>query len=320
MEDRSVRVLFPENNRIPDSLVSDGVILPENGELYLRLNGRVLCCPDTPEGRDLFCLFMNREQKGLPDIESRDGLMRSLLLTGDPAAADKMNGLYQLPISRTRCASVFERVSGPELPLLNCLKELAPVEEQDFLLDTGIGYIVLIRTCDENEENDQYEYSMALIETVKEETGMELRCGIGNPAKDLRGLSESYREAVNALRLVSEFRCKGSVFSWRAMMTEQILSRIPPDQRRALNSLVFNKKNRHLLTGEMKETVEMFFRSDLNLSDTARQMFIHRNTLTYRLEKIRKETGLDLRRFEDACVFRILSEMYEEEQEANNNA
>ena len=55
--------------------------------------------------------------------------------------------------------------------------------------------------------------------------------------------------------------------------------------------------------------IEMFFKKDLNLSDTARQLYIHRNTLVYRLDKVQRQTGLDLRSFDDAITFKILMEL-----------
>lgn len=321
MENSSVPVTVLEKEQVPAFLCSDGQVRPEGGKLYAMINGRALCCPDTPEGRDLLHFLANGNDSCVSASGESERLLRSILLRNDTSAADKLNERYGLPLRRCRCALVFEQVSGNGLPLLKCLKELAPTEENDILLEAESGRTVLVRCCEEDENFEEYEYAMALIDTVKEETGMELHCGIGRACPELGGLSESYHEAIAALRLASEFHRKGYVFRYDRMMTERILSRIPPEERKTLYATIFSGKNRHLLDGEMKETVDMFFRSDLNLSDTARQMFIHRNTLTYRLEKIRKETGLDLRTFEDAVAYRILSELYEtEEHEANENA
>ena len=71
------------------------------------------------------------------------------------------------------------------------------------------------------------------------------------------------------------------------------------------HGILFNRKTARLFNDEMLHTIEMFFAKDLNLSDTARQLYIHRNTLVYRLEKIKKLTGLDLREFDDAIVFKV---------------
>ncbi|MEG0271470.1 MAG: helix-turn-helix domain-containing protein, partial [Clostridia bacterium] len=75
------------------------------------------------------------------------------------------------------------------------------------------------------------------------------------------------------------------------------------------HTLLFNRKTAKLFNDEMLQTIEMFFRKDLNLSDTARQLFIHRNTLVYRLDKVQRQTGLDLRHFDDAVTFKILYEL-----------
>ena len=95
-------------------------------------------------------------------------------------------------------------------------------------------------------------------------------------------------------------------------MLERLLSEIPAEKRQQFRRIVMNEQTERILNEETLDTVNMFFASDLNMSDTARQMFIHRNTLTYRLDKIRKETGLDLRKFNDAVIFRILSAMPED--------
>ena len=75
------------------------------------------------------------------------------------------------------------------------------------------------------------------------------------------------------------------------------------------HSLLFNRSTSRLFSEEILSTVEMFFRKDLNLSDTARQLYIHRNTLVYRLDKVQRQIGLDLRKFDDAVTFKMLMEM-----------
>ena len=84
---------------------------------------------------------------------------------------------------------------------------------------------------------------------------------------------------------------------------------LPQDISAYYHSLLFNRKNQRLFNEEMLYTIDMFFKKDLNLSDTARQLYIHRNTLVYRLDKVQKQIGLDLRSFEDAVTFKILMEL-----------
>ena len=83
----------------------------------------------------------------------------------------------------------------------------------------------------------------------------------------------------------------------------------PPDVCRGYYERLFSPENESLFNDEMMYTIDMFFRQDLNMSETARQLYIHRNTLVYRLDKIQKATGFNLRSFKDAVTFKILMEL-----------
>lgn len=85
---------------------------------------------------------------------------------------------------------------------------------------------------------------------------------------------------------------------------------IPQEECLNQTQMLFNSDTSKLFNQEMLSTLATFFEKDLNLSDTARQLFIHRNTLVYRLDKIQKQTGLDLRRFDDAVTFKLLHELH----------
>ena len=87
------------------------------------------------------------------------------------------------------------------------------------------------------------------------------------------------------------------------------MSDLPPETAEHYHNLLFNRSTARLFGEEMLYTIEMFFKKDLNLSDTARQLYIHRNTLVYRLDKVQRQVGLDLRKFEDAVTFKMLLEM-----------
>ena len=93
------------------------------------------------------------------------------------------------------------------------------------------------------------------------------------------------------------------------MLFERFLADLEPEKAEHYYSLLFNPSTVRLFSEEMLETIDMFFRKDLNLSDTSRQLYIHRNTLVYRLDKVQRQVGLDLRKFEDAMTFKMLLEM-----------
>lgn len=312
MAEHSVPVTVLGTDRMPVGTEREHGIIFSDGKLFLPIEDRILCCPDTAEARE-FLKLLSEAKKAPPAMESLTGLYRRLVTEGDTGAAIRLTELYGISANRSRCAILFERTVPSDRSLLPILTEYAPTEEADVLIGIGTDEVLLLRACEDPEVDENTEYAKALMDTVYEETGTELRCGIGGICSQLNRLASSYSEAMDALRLGREFRLKGQVFQYRKMLLEQILTRIPPEQRKNLRKLIFNEKNKRMLTDEIKETVGMFFQSDLNLSDTARRMFIHRNTLTYRLDKICKETGLDLRHFEDAAIFRILSELPDEE-------
>ena len=105
------------------------------------------------------------------------------------------------------------------------------------------------------------------------------------------------------------FTPQESVCVFGQMLLPRLLSELPPDTAQYYHSLLFNKRSAHLYTPEMLDTIDMFLQKDLNLSDTSRQLYIHRNTLVYRLDKVQRSVGLDLRRFEDAFIFRLFHEL-----------
>ena len=122
-------------------------------------------------------------------------------------------------------------------------------------------------------------------------------------------LKNSYEEAPRAIEVGHLFHPENSVFVFSTLVLERFLMELPADISAYYHGLLFNRKTSRLFNEEMLYTIDMFFRKDLNLSDAARQLYIHRNTLVYRLDKIQRQTGLDLRRFDDAVTFKILMEL-----------
>ena len=109
------------------------------------------------------------------------------------------------------------------------------------------------------------------------------------------------------------FSAKESVFMYRKQMLERIIDSIPKEKKKEIRNSFFQNQPGGCLSGELMETVQVFFQNDLNLTAASRQLFIHRNTLNYRLDKIKKIYGLDLRSFSDAAVFKVLLDIPDEQ-------
>ena len=216
---------------------------------------------------------------------------------------------HQIVVDMKRCVLLF-RFENPSKSAYSVLGEVMPLSDTDVLIEMNHASAALIKDMQDVDGLDELnQYAQAVRETVLEETGLNLRVGIGEEKNTLMLLGESYAEAKHALEVGYLFHPDESIFIFSHLLLERFLMGIPAEDCQHFHSLLFNRKTNKLFNEEMLQTIDMFFRKDLNLSDTARQLFIHRNTLVYRLDKVQRLTGLDLRHFDDAVTFKILNEL-----------
>ena len=246
-----------------------------------------------------------------PDAAGPEHLYRQLLLTedGDQALSESLNanGIVR---KRPRCVLVMETEAQWHGDFLRTMRTILPAGPSDAVVSVGrntVAYLVDMSTVDDR--TDLLEYASVAQESALSESGCSVLIGVGGCASDIVGLHTSYEQACEALRVGKLFLPKETVFDYERMLMPRFLSELDPEVAAKYYYMLFNAENAKLFSEELLETVSMFFEKDLNLSDTARQLYIHRNTLTYRLDKIEKITGLDLRRFDDAVTFRMLMEM-----------
>lgn len=217
---------------------------------------------------------------------------------------------HQLPADMKRCVLVFHIVQTDNVRAYDLLKDITPLEEKDVLVDMDRHSVVLIKDMSEDDDLDEItQFAQALQETLMGETAHQMTIGIGRSRHTMDELRESYMEARKAIEVGRIFRAEESIYVYTRLILERFLMELPQDISAYYHSLLFNRKNQRLFNEEMLYTIDMFFKKDLNLSDTARQLYIHRNTLVYRLDKVQKQIGLDLRSFEDAVTFKILMEL-----------
>ena len=202
---------------------------------------------------------------------------------------------------------VFQREDGGKGSIVETLRELAPLEEKDLLAEDGAGRALMIKEGADAGEIE--EFAMAVIGTLESETGIRLKAGISNVHTRPEEWPAGYREALEALATGERFNHIRPVQVYGRQILERIAGEVSTETRESLKRQFLGEHPEMILTEETRETAERFFEADLNLSVAARQMFIHRNTLTYRLDRIQRETGLDLRKFSDAAVFRLIMMM-----------
>jgi carbohydrate diacid regulator len=163
----------------------------------------------------------------------------------------------------------------------------------------------------ENEYRSSVDYAEFLTQSLKEELGITVSVGVGSTVRELKDIADSYARGENALRYADVFDIKGNVHSYREFLLIKMLEDIPEGK---LNQYLAEITDEHCAEvfedEEMLTTAEAFLQSSLNVSETSRNLYMHRNTLLYRLDKIEKATGLNIRLFSDAVSFRVLTVLY----------
>ena len=236
----------------------------------------------------------------------RDEVLRKILLDGlDGTELEALAVEHGLELERPRAAVLFQSV-GDEHAVYDTLREVFSGSANDIVVQIGRNSTVLLRATDSMHYDELKELVMAVMETAYEESGVKLMAGIGEVQSDLGKMYHSLIEARQAMEIGRAYRPGSRVYSYRELLIERFMAEIPQEVARRYYEILFNKKNARIFNEEMVQTIDKFFECHLNVSEAARQLYIHRNTLVYRLDKVQKATGLDLRTFDDAITFKML--------------
>ena len=162
------------------------------------------------------------------------------------------------------------------------------------------------------EETSEYQsaadFASFLVRSLLEELGVKAHVGVGGVVKKFDDVGVSYQQAAAALRMSGTFNSKGNVHTYREFLLIRMLEDIPESKLGEYLSVLLEGDARELLKDEdMVNTAEEFLENSLNVSETSRNLYMHRNTLMYRLDKIERVTGLNLRKFSDAVTFRLIT-------------
>ena len=189
---------------------------------------------------------------------------------------------------------------------VEAVQNIFPDRQTSFALSMGESDVVLIQQLGENVSTRDLEKTAQLIEeTLRENGESTVVVGIGTVAAHLRDLAKSYKEAQIAIEVGKVFDTEKYVVSYENLGIGRLIYQLPTTLCEMFLQEVFKKNPIDSLDKETLFTINKFFENNLNVSETARKLFVHRNTLVYRLEKIKKLTGLDLREFDDAITFKV---------------
>ncbi|MBO4262630.1 MAG: helix-turn-helix domain-containing protein [Clostridia bacterium] len=163
----------------------------------------------------------------------------------------------------------------------------------------------------ESEYQSSTDFAYLIVRSLSEELGFAVKVGIGGTAKSFSECAISYQQAVTAIRMGEMFDPNADVSNYKEYVLIKLLEDIPKYKLKEFLDILSEPDAKNIFGDEeMITTAEEFLSTSLNVSETARNLYMHRNTLMYRLDKIARSTGLDIRKFQDAVTFRILLILY----------
>lgn len=186
------------------------------------------------------------------------------------------------------------------------IQNIFPDKSKDYVISVGEQDIVLVKEYRQNIDAKTIEkVAKQMEDTIISEFYTKVSIGIGSPVENIKDLSRSFKEAQVAIEVGKVFDTEKNIINYENLGIGRLIYQLPTTMCEMFLQEVFRKGSFDSLDRETLMTIQCFFENNLNVSETSRKLFVHRNTLVYRLEKIRKLTGLDLREFEHAITFKV---------------
>ena len=205
-----------------------------------------------------------------------------------------------------RAVFLVRQLGRTDVATVDVLSSLFPDKMQDFVLSINETDIAVVKQLGSTVGEDEIErIAQSMEDILKSELFIKTVIGIGTVAEHLRELADAYKEAQTAIEVCKVFDSEKSILNYENLGIGRLIYQLPTTLCEIFLSEVFKKSAIDSLDQETLFTINKFFENNLNVSETSRKLFVHRNTLVYRLEKIKKLTGLDLRQFDHAIVFKV---------------
>lgn len=237
----------------------------------------------------------------------KNAFMQKLLL-GSYSEVEAFNRAKKLHISSSCQRAVFlveTRQAGDE-HALTMIRNIFSARTHDFITSVDDRGIIIVRELVSTETYENLEATAhMLVDMLGAEAMTQAWVAYSNVANGIRDLANAYKEARMALEIGKIFYSERNVFGYRKLGIGRLIYQLPEEVCEMFIEEIFDGESLDVIDGETLNIIRTFFENNLNLSETSRQLYVHRNTLVYRFEKIQKRFGLDLRSFEDALTFKI---------------
>ncbi|MDD6275247.1 MAG: helix-turn-helix domain-containing protein [Clostridia bacterium] len=193
-----------------------------------------------------------------------------------------------------------------DISAYDVIQNLFPDKSKDFIVNVSETDIALIKEVKSNvESKDLEKLARSIADALSTELYVHAVIGIGTTVVGIKELARSFKEAQVSLEVGKVFDTEKTIVSYDSLGIARLIYQLPTTLCEMFLHEVFKRGSIDSLDQETLFTIQKFFENNLNVSETSRKLFVHRNTLVYRLEKIKKLTGLDLREFDDAIVFKV---------------
>ncbi len=237
----------------------------------------------------------------------RNNFFQNLLLD-NLLLVDIYNRAKKLHIEANAKRAVFlvETKTEKDGIIAELLKGMFSNQSGDYITAVDESTLILVKSM---EDDDSYENMLhianTIVDMVNAEAMINVRVAFGTVVSELKDVSKSYKEAKMALDVGKIFYAEKAVVAFTTLGIGRLIYQLPVNLCKIFIQEIFGDDIPEELDDEMLTTINKFFENNLNVSETSRQLFVHRNTLVYRIEKLKMSTGLDVRNFDDALTFKI---------------
>lgn len=205
----------------------------------------------------------------------------------------------------TRVIFLIKFYNRTDMLPFEIVQSIFPDRNTDYVISVGDQDIVLVKEITTEEPEEVEELAASIAQTLNADFYSKVSIGISTVVSGLKDLARAYKEARVALEVGKVFDTEKNIISYDNLGIGRLIYQLPTTLCEIFLQEVFKKGSLESLDKDTLDTVQRFFEYNLNVSETSRNLFVHRNTLVYRLEKIRKITGLDLRNFDQAITFKV---------------
>ena len=237
----------------------------------------------------------------------KDNFIKNLLLD-NLLLVDIYNRAKKLHIETNvkRIVFIIETQHEKDVNALETVRSLFSTKTKDFITAVDEKDIILVKEVKPGETYDDLEKTASMIvDMLNTEALTRVNVAFGTIVNEIKDVSRSYKEAKMALDVGKIFYSTKNVVAYSKLGIGRLIYQLPLPLCRMFIKEIFDGKSPDDFDEETLTTINKFFENSLNVSETSRQLYIHRNTLVYRLDKLQKSTGLDLSVFEDAITFKI---------------